>query len=121
MRKSDEINLLTTRWWTYSALGVIMMAAGLITLGEAVFMRVTGKELAQWIWVMLIAVVIFNAGISFIGTSLKYRIYLDRRRKQESELHVSGTQSSSHHRHRSSSSRSSGSSHRRSERSHSED
>ena len=80
-----------------------MLAAGLVALGEAVFMRVSGKEMMQWGWVMLVSVIIFNAGISFIGTSIKYRIYLDRKRKQENEFRSGPGGASSGHRHRSSS------------------
>lgn len=101
MGRTDEIQVLSTKWWTFSALGVIMLAAGLVALGEAIFMRVSGKEMMQWGWVMLVSVVIFNAGISFIGTSIKYRIYLDRKRKQESEFRQ-GVGSSRSHKHRSS-------------------
>lgn len=114
MGKSDEIQVLTTKWWTYSVLGVIMLAAGLVVLSEAIFMRVSGKEMMEWGWVMLVSVVIFNAGISFIGTSIKYRIYLDRKRKQESEF-KQGSGSSHHYKSRSSGShrkRSSSSSYR---------
>ena len=107
MGRSDEIQVLSTKWWTYSVLGVIMIAASFIVLGEAIAMRVQGKDLPQWGWVMLVAIVIFNAGISFIGSSLKYRIYLDKKRKQESEFRISGGSGHSgrSHRHRSSSSK----------------
>lgn len=73
-------------------------------------LRIGGKSLFTWGWVLVVAIVIINAGISFIGTSIKYRIYLDRKRKQDNEFHTGGGGGeSSHrhrHRHRSSSSRS---------------
>ena len=63
-----------------------MMAAGLIVLMEGIVMRVNGSDPFTYGWVLLVAVIIFSAGISFIGTSVKYRIYLERKRKQDSEF-----------------------------------
>ena len=116
MGKSDEIRLLSTKWLTYSALGLVLFSAGIIGLMEAITMRIGGKDIFTWGWVLVVAIVIINAGISFIGTSIKYRIYLDRKRKQDSEFHVrshgsGGSGSSRSHR---------SSSHRRSSESHSE-
>ncbi len=107
MSKSQEIRLLSTRWITYSVLGTLMMAAGLVVLMEGIVLRINGNDPTEYGWVILVAIVIFSAGISFIGTSVKYRIYLDRKRKQDNEF-------SSHHR------RSGSSSHRSSHRSKSE-
>ncbi len=106
MGRSDEIRLLSTKWMTYSALGLILLSAGIIALTEAIMLRIGGKDLFTWGWVLVVAIVIINAGISFIGTSIKYRIYLDRRRKQDNEFHVGGgggSDTSHRHRHRSSS------------------
>lgn len=100
MGKSDEIKLLSTRWVTYSVMGTVMMAAGLVTLMEGIVMRIHGDGIATYGVVVGVAVVIFSAGISFIGTSVKYRIYLDRKRKQDNEFHNPGGS----HRHRSESS-----------------
>lgn len=111
MSNSKEIRLLSTRWITYSALGTLMMAAGLLVLMEGIVMRISGSEPFTYGWVLLVAIVIFSAGISFIGTSVKYRIYLDRKRKQDSEfksMHSSSSRhSSGEHRSRSRSSKSS--------------
>lgn len=105
MSNNREIKLLSTRWITYSALGTLMMAAGLVVLMEAIVMRVNGSEIFNYGSVLLVAIVIFSAGISFIGTSVKYRIYLDRKRKQESEFQTaprhSSSSSSGGHEHRS--------------------
>jgi hypothetical protein len=105
-RSSDETKLLSTKWITFSALGMILFTAGILVLMETTSMYVSGKDLSDWIGFLIVSVVILNAGLSFVGTSIKYRIYLDRKRKQESETHTSGSK----HRHssRSSSSRSGG-------------
>ncbi len=105
MGKSDEVRLLSTKWITYSALGLVLFSAGIIALMEAIIMRIGGKDIFTWGWVLIVAIVIINAGISFIGTSLKYRIYLDRKRKQDSEFHVRSHGSGSSRSHRSSSHR----------------
>ena len=110
MSSTKEIRLLSTRWVTYSVLGTLMMAAGLIVLMEGIVMRVNGSDPFTYGWVLLVAIIIFSAGISFIGTSVKYRIYLDRKRKQDSEFknpHGSSRHSSGEHRSRSRSSKSS--------------
>jgi hypothetical protein len=109
MSTSREIKLLSTRWITYSALGMLMMAAGLVVLMEAIVMRVNGSEPSVFGGVLLVAIIIFVAGISFIGTSIKYRIYLDRKRKQDSEFkspHAGSRSSSGEHKSRSHSHRS---------------
>lgn len=102
-RNSDETKLLSTKWITFSALGLILITVGLIVLMETTSRYIKDTDVYNWVGFLLVAVVIFNAGISFVGTAIKYRIYLDRKRKQESETHASG----SRHRHssRSSSSR----------------
>lgn len=105
MGKSDEVRLLSTKWLTYSALGLALFSAGIIALMEAITMRIGGKDIFTWGWVLVVAIVIINAGISFIGTSIKYRIYLDRRRKQDSEFHVRAHGSGGSHSHKSSSRR----------------
>jgi len=102
MSNKSEIKLLSTRWITYSAMGTVMMAAGLLVLSEGIILRVKGSDFSAYSWVFLVAIVIFSAGISFIGTSIKYRIYLDRKRKQDSEFqtaprHSSSSDSGSHH------------------------
>jgi Na+/melibiose symporter-like transporter len=105
-RKSDETTTLSTKWITFSALGLLLFTAGIVVLMETTKMYVSGDDLSEWIGFLVVAIVIMNAGISFVGTSIKYRIYLDRKRKQESETHTS--RSGGSHRHsRSSSHRSS--------------
>ena len=105
MSRSDEIRLLSTKWITFSALGLFLLSAGIVALMEAIMLRIGGKDLMTWGWVLIVAIVIINAGISFIGTSIKYRIYLDRRRKQDNEFQPgSGSSgsgdSSGRHKHR---------------------
>lgn len=100
MSNSSEIRLLTTKWLTFSALGLVLLAAGIVTLSESIVMRVSGKDIFSWGWVLTVAVIIVSAGISFLGTSIKYRIYLDRKRKQDSEFNTRGGSSRSHrHKH----------------------
>ncbi len=106
-RNSDETKTLSAKWITFSALGVLLFTAGIVVLMETTKMYVSGDDLSEWIGFLIVAVVIMNAGISFIGTSIKYRIYLDRKRKQESETHTSRSGGSSHRHSRSSSHRSS--------------
>lgn len=102
MSNKREIKLLSTRWITYSAMGIVMMAVGLVVLMEAIVLRIKGSEISSYGIVLFAALVIFSAGISFIGTSIKYRIYLDKKRKQDSEFqitprHSSSSDSGSHH------------------------
>lgn len=101
MSKSQETQLLSSRWITYSVLGTLMMAAGLVVLMEGIVMRVNGKEPMEYGWVLGVAIIVFSAGINFIGSAVKYRIYLDRKRKQESEFggsHSNHRNSGRHHR-----------------------
>jgi hypothetical protein len=107
MSSSNELRLLSTKWLTYSILGLALFSAGILVLMEAIVLRINGKDLFTWGWVLVVAIIIINAGISFIGTSIKYRIYLDRKRKQDNEFHTAGVRKSGHrhrHRHRSASS-----------------
>ncbi len=115
MSTSKEIKLLSTRWIVYSALGTLMMAAGLVVLMEGIVMRVNGSDPFVYGWVLMVAIIIFSAGISFIGTSVKYRIYLDRKRKHDDEFHGPRSSVTSHK------SRSHSGSHRSSRSSSSED
>jgi len=97
MSKSDEVSLLSTRWMVFTILSVLMISAGLVLLMEAAIYRMKEMEVVKWGTVLAVAIVLFNAGISFLGSSIKYRIYLDRKRKQESEFKPSSSGHRSSH------------------------
>lgn len=98
MSKGDEVRLLSSRWLVFSGLGILMMSAGLVALMQAATYKMKGMEATKWGTVLVVAIILFNAGISFIGTSIKYRIYLDRKRKHDSEFR-SGSGEGISHRH----------------------
>lgn len=105
MSSKDEVKLLSGRWIIYSALGMLMLSAGLIIFMFGIESRIKGHEATEWAVIIGVAIILFNAGIAFLGSSIKYRIYLDRKRKHDSEFKTTRSSESGRRR---SSSRSSG-------------
>jgi hypothetical protein len=55
MSSSNELRLLSTKWLTYSILGLALFSAGILVLMEAIVLRINGKDLFTWGWVLVVA------------------------------------------------------------------
>ncbi len=67
---------LKKKWLTFAISGLILNGFGLSLLGEAIIKKSSGTGI-WWIFLGTLALVCINAGISLVGSAVKYRIHLD--------------------------------------------
>lgn len=67
---------LRRKWLRFAVSGLILNGFGLSLLGEAIISKSSGQG-PQWILLGTIALVCINAGISLVGTAVKYQVHLD--------------------------------------------
>jgi hypothetical protein len=89
MSTRSEIKELSQKWLLNSAIGLVLFGAGMSVFGEALIMKMGGKTILEWGAVGALSLGIINAGLSFVGNGIKYRIYLERKRKSDSSTRVS--------------------------------
>ena len=64
-----------TKWLTMAPLGLVLMGFGLSLVGEAIIRKRDDKP---WFWFGTVALVVFNAGVSVFGDSVKHRVLLEQ-------------------------------------------
>jgi hypothetical protein len=67
---------LKKKWLTHAITGLMLNGLGLSLLGEAILQKSTGESFL-WIFTGTVALSLINAGISYVGTAVKYRVHLD--------------------------------------------
>lgn len=67
---------LRRKWLIHAVAGLLLNGFGLSLLGEAIILKANGES-NIWILVGTLALVFINAGISVVGTAVKYRVHLD--------------------------------------------
>ncbi|GCD77464.1 hypothetical protein JCM31826_09460 [Thermaurantimonas aggregans] len=67
---------LRKKWFVHAVVGLLLNGFGLSLLGEAIIMK-SQNQSNLWILVGTLALIFINAGISTIGTAVKYRVHLD--------------------------------------------
>lgn len=67
---------LKKKWLIFAISGLLLNGFGISLLGEAIILK-SNAESKVWILVGTLALVCINAGISLVGTAVKYRIHLD--------------------------------------------
>ena len=82
-KNNSEVGKLTRKWLFFSATGLLLVGFGMSVFGEAVILKFNKEPFLDWFSMGTISLIVFNAGLSFFGSGIKYRIYLDRRRKSE--------------------------------------
>jgi len=88
-RSDKEVRRLSVRWLFNSAFGLLLVGAGMAIFGEAILLKFKEEPFLEWFGLGAISLILFNAGLSFFGTGIKYRIYLERKRKSEFSTRVS--------------------------------
>lgn len=73
---------LKIKWLRNVIIGLILNGLGLSVLGEAIIAKMKEAPSSEWIWKGTLALVLINAGISFVGTAVKYKVYLDSAEKK---------------------------------------
>ena len=59
------------RWLSFAVSGLILTGLGLSLFGEALTAK---QQKRSWFWRGTLSLVVFNTGLSFIGTSVVHRV-----------------------------------------------
>ncbi len=58
-------------WLSYSVSGLVITGFGLSLLGEAILAK---QQKRSWFWLGTASLVVFNTGLSLVGTSAVHRV-----------------------------------------------
>ena len=59
------------RWLSFAVSGLVMTGLGLSLFGEAVTAK---QRKSSWFWLGTLSLIVFNSGLSLIGTSVVHRV-----------------------------------------------
>lgn len=74
---------LFVNWLIFSVVGLLLLGAGLCVFGEAVILKFGDAGFGRWFAWGTLSLIIFNAGISFVGRAVGYRVRLDRLKEEK--------------------------------------
>ncbi|MFN3951412.1 MAG: hypothetical protein ACK4KT_03300 [Thermaurantimonas sp.] len=77
---------LKKKWLRFAISGLVLNGFGLSLLGEAIIIKSAGESM-WWIPIGTLALICINAGISLVGTAVKYRVHLDNANQYRSSQH----------------------------------
>jgi hypothetical protein len=89
MSTKSEVKELSQKWLLNSVIGLVLFGAGMSVFGEALIMKFKGNSILEWGAIGALSLGLLNAGLSFVGNGIKYRIYLERKRKSDTSTRVS--------------------------------
>lgn len=71
-------------WWLIKGiLGLILTSAGVFLILEAIIFRNSGVRTIEWGAATIVALVVFNSGLGFFGSSILSRMRYERAKRRE--------------------------------------
>lgn len=72
---------LKKKWVLTTGSALALVSVGLYVFSEAIFARLNGTELGAWVGMLLISLILINAGIFIFGNSVVQKSYMESRRR----------------------------------------